>query len=78
MEIIKHGDAERLKETKYFICKKCGCEWKADNTEYKIWSSQIEGTFCMMKCPCCNTTTYNDFNDHNQKEPYERKIHRTL
>ena len=35
MEIIKHGDPDKLKGTKYFICTECGCEFKADNTEYE-------------------------------------------
>lgn len=65
MEIIEPGDPECMKETRRFLCKKCGCEWKADNTEYKIWADQREGTFYMMKCPCCNTIVYKNYNDYN-------------
>ncbi|MBO5969826.1 MAG: hypothetical protein J6S14_15140 [Clostridia bacterium] len=65
MEIIKPGDPEALKEIKYFVCNRCGCEWKADNSEYELWSNQLEGTFYTMECPCCKTVVFKSIYDHN-------------
>lgn len=60
MEILKQGDAQRAKQKKLrikrFVCDECGCEFKANKTEYKE-PSQMDycgdriTAYC--KCPCC-------------------------
>jgi len=58
MEIIKHGDPEKLKGTKYFVCDKCGCEFKADNTEYEERLAElISAVDYVIACPECGTET---------------------
>ena len=53
MKIIKHGDLERLKQTKYFICDRCGCEAEADNTEYKARQLEYNDYAYVIECPDC-------------------------
>ena len=54
MEIIKHGDPDRIKQVKYFVCNKCGCEFKADNTEYEEQLVEyISAVEYVMACPEC-------------------------
>ena len=54
MEIIKHGDPERLKEVRYFKCDRCGCEFTGDNNEYTVRQVDYDGTtVCVMTCPEC-------------------------
>lgn len=53
MKIIKHGDLERLKQTKHFICEKCGCEVEADNTEYKTRQVEYNDFDFFLECPDC-------------------------
>ncbi len=52
MKIIKEGDISKLKKTKRFECKKCGCIFEADKTEYKI-SSQYNEFYTYATCPFC-------------------------
>ena len=42
MKIIKNGDMQKLKMTKHFSCKKCGCVFEADKDEYKSGSQYNE------------------------------------
>lgn len=60
MKIIKHGDLERLKQIKHFICEKCGCEVEADNTEYKYDRLDYNEEGCYIKCPDCNNIVWAD------------------
>lgn len=61
MKIIKHGNYEALTKPKHFNCKRCGCEFEADITEYKS-ASQIaqvhDGIVAECVCPCCKTMAY--------------------
>lgn len=58
MEIIKHGDPEKLKGIKYFVCTKCGCEFKADNTEYEERLEEFIGAVeYVIACPECGNET---------------------
>lgn len=53
MKIIKHGNLEKLKQKKYFICQKCGCELEADNTEYQSRQVEYNDIGYFIKCPDC-------------------------
>lgn len=53
MKIIKHGDLERLKQVKRFICDRCGCEAEADNTEYKTRQVEYNDFDFFLECPDC-------------------------
>lgn len=53
MKIIKHGDLEKLKQIKHFICQKCGCELEADNTEYQSRQVEYNDIGYFIKCPDC-------------------------
>lgn len=57
MKIIKPGDKEKLKETKYFVCKSCGCEFEADKGEYSV-GEQYNSTYYYHPCPTCGNTVY--------------------
>lgn len=59
MKIIKNGDLERLKETKTFECKRCGCVFKAEKGEYTT-RSQYNEIYYLCKCPTCATTVYQE------------------
>jgi RNase P subunit RPR2 len=53
MEIIKHGNLTPIR----FECKKCGCEFIADITEYKEAYSNGE-KHLIVDCPDCNNVAY--------------------
>lgn len=61
MEIIKNGDLNQMRKPKLFACKKCGCAFRADNTEYQS-ANQMEychdGISAKCKCPCCGSMVY--------------------
>lgn len=61
MEIIRTGMVENVRKPRVFVCQKCGCKFRADNTEYKE-ASQIElfydGITRKCKCPCCGNMAY--------------------
>lgn len=59
MRIIKDGNVNQLLKLKIFTCEKCGCEFEANNKEYKIDSHRNE-TYYYAKCPMtgCNNTVY--------------------
>ena len=66
MKIIKQGDLNRLKEIKRFKCKACGCEFEADNTEYKRQYSQRENCgWYEIKCPTCHSWATTDYEEAN-------------
>lgn len=65
MKVIKCGDINKLKETKYFICPHCYCEFEADKGEYNIeW--QRNETFYSCLCPTCGSNV----NAIGKKEDY--------
>ena len=58
MKILKHGDPEKLKGIKYFVCNECGCEFKADNTEYEERLAEFVNTVeYVIACPECDNET---------------------
>lgn len=53
MNILKHGDPDRIKAKKQFICYNCGCEFEAEKGEYFTRVGWFEPSyFCT--CPDCN------------------------
>ena len=60
MEIIKQGDISKLKQTKKFECRWCGCVFLADNDEYKYSDSQYNKSYYQCVCPTCNNPVYSD------------------
>lgn len=59
MKIIKEGNIERIKETKMFECKRCGCVFKADKGEYKV-GSHYNDIYFLCTCPTCGSSTYTE------------------
>lgn len=55
MKIIKQGDLDKLKQTKRFECKKCGCVFEAEKSEYDIVNNDdyFYSTLYRAECPCC-------------------------
>ena len=60
MEIIKQGDISKLKQTKKFECRRCGCIFLADDDEYKYSGSQYNESCYQCACPTCNNPVYSD------------------
>ena len=60
MEIIKQGDISKLKQTKKFECRRCGCIFLADDDEYKYSGSQYNESYYQCACPTCNNSVYSD------------------
>ena len=61
MQILKQGNIEKLRKPKDFSCKKYGCVFMADNTEYKMsdyWSNAHDGIEAECKCPTCGEMVY--------------------
>ena len=54
MEILKHGDPERIKKIRKFECNQCGCEWLADRTEYCFSGMQYNIQHIACECPECH------------------------
>lgn len=53
MEIIKHGDPERI-DRKYIVeleCRECGCQFRIDKRKDKYNNDQRDGA--SIKCPDC-------------------------
>ena len=59
MEIIKKGEIERVEETKMFECKRCGCVFKADRSEY-ISDQHYDEFYYTCTCPTCGKTVYQE------------------
>ena len=59
MEIIKKGEIERVEETKMFECKRCGCVFKADRSEY-ISGQHYDDFYYTCTCPTCGKTVYQE------------------
>lgn len=60
MEIIKQGNISKLKQTKKFECRWCGCIFLADDDEYKYSGSQYNELYYQCACPTCNNLVYSD------------------
>lgn len=59
MKIIVEGEIP--KKTKRFKCGNCGCEFEADEGEYKTTDQMTyfdDGTEWRCECPCCRKTVY--------------------
>ena len=65
MKTIIKGNAELVKDYKYFECKKCGWAGKAEKDEYEYHSDQREGDWARVKCPVCFNLAY-DVQDDNR------------
>ena len=59
MEIVKKGDLDRLKKTRQFECKRCGCVFKAYKDEYEV-KSEYNEIYFTCKCPTCGGSCYKD------------------
>jgi hypothetical protein len=64
VEVIQHGDPDRLKRTKRFVCTECGCIFKCDKEDYKI-SSQYNETRYYASCPDCKHSAYEETEIHD-------------
>ena len=54
MDIIRHGDINRLVNPMVFGCPKCGCEFIGNNTEYTTRQCDYDGEEeYVMDCPEC-------------------------
>lgn len=60
MKIIKQGDLRRLQGIKYFKCNYCGCEFKADKTEYQNIGMQYNIAYYECDCPTCGNPVYSE------------------
>lgn len=58
MEIIKHGDHEKLLQIMKFNCDNCGCIFKADKNEYSRESAPYNGVLYTCNCPECGDKVY--------------------
>lgn len=59
MRIIKKGNKDKLKETKHFLCSRCGCEFEADKGEYGV-GEQYNEIYFYHSCPTCGKTIYSE------------------
>ena len=60
MKIIKQGDLKRLQGIKHFKCNYCGCEFKADKTEYQYSDLQYTTSYYKCDCPTCGKIVYTE------------------
>lgn len=61
MEIVKQGDISRLRAKMRFECDRCGCEFVADDTEFKnpdYIEEMHDGIKAKCKCPTCGIIVY--------------------
>lgn len=58
MEIINKGSLDKANGVKTFVCKKCGCVFKADKSEYEEYYQYQAYDGCGCKCPCCGFNTH--------------------
>lgn len=54
IKIIKPGNDEKLKETRTFFCRNCGCIFKADKEDYHS-DSQYNNLYYYCACPYCKS-----------------------
>lgn len=54
IKIIKPGNDEKLKGTKTFFCRNCGCIFKADKGDYRS-DSQYNSIYYFCACPYCKS-----------------------
>lgn len=54
MKIIKHGNPSKVKKNYKFICKACGCEYEAEESELlKEEGDGIYPSYRYTNCPDC-------------------------
>ena len=58
MEIIKKGDIGQVIESKMFECKRCGCVFKAERSEYESKMDCRNDMYYLCDCPTCGKTVY--------------------
>lgn len=59
MEILRHGNTDKLSGKKYFKCNFCDAIWSAIKSEYKYSSQYNEDRyFCTCPMPNCKGTGY--------------------
>ena len=59
MTIIKHGDTEKRSGEFHFVCKNCGCEWRADRGDKGLkFSPPCVKFYAYMRCPDCGKITF--------------------
>lgn len=54
VKIIKPGSNEKIRGTKTFYCKNCGCIFKADKEDYHS-ASHYNDFYFVCPCPYCNS-----------------------
>lgn len=54
MKIIKKGDIAKSREVKQFECKRCGCIFEADSSEYIQIGWTVLGSEFSCSCPTCH------------------------
>lgn len=59
MRILVQGDINRLQKIKKFECGDCGCVFVGNREEYEDCSTQRDGAWFTMECPCCGRTVHN-------------------
>lgn len=59
MKIIKEGNLDKIKQTKRFECKICGCVFEADAGEYKL-TFERNTEVAYAKCPTCKSIAYEE------------------
>ena len=57
MKIIQPGDKRKLRKTRLFLCRNCGCEFEADKGEYSVGEQYNETYYCY-PCPTCGKNVY--------------------
>lgn len=62
MKILKHGSPNLNKKTpRHFVCSHCGCEFIAEEHEYRLWDARYLGysgnnQIVETQCPECEET----------------------
>jgi hypothetical protein len=67
-QVLRHPLIKRrtVMEMRFFKCKVCGCEFEADNTEYRRDYSQRENCgWYTIKCPTCDRWVTTDYEEDN-------------
>ena len=67
MKTIVEGNKDKLKEYKYFECKRCGWVGKADKTEYSHEEFQLK-SYYKVACPTCGDICYSIQNKDRLEE----------
>ena len=62
MKIIKPGNLNQVRRPMQFKCSNCGCEFEAEQGEYKYGGIQYNITYWVCNCPTCGYTVYTEEN----------------